>query len=61
MANKKIRVKLIKGTNKKLRAHKACAVGLGLRKIGQLVEVEDSPQVRGMIKMISYLLEVEEV
>ena len=34
---------------------------LGLRKIGKTVEHEDTPQIRGMINKVSYLLAVEEV
>jgi large subunit ribosomal protein L30 len=33
---------------------------LGLRRIGQTVEVFDSPQVRGMIAKVSHLVEVSE-
>ena len=34
---------------------------LGLRKMNQTVEKNDSPAIRGMIKKIEYLLKVEEV
>jgi large subunit ribosomal protein L30 len=33
---------------------------LGLRRIGQSVEVNDSPQIRGMIAKVSHLVQVEE-
>ena len=33
--------------------------GLGLRKLRQTVELEDTPAVRGMIKQVSYLVRVE--
>ena len=33
---------------------------LGLRRIGQTVEVTDSPQVRGMIAKVAHLVEVQE-
>ena len=39
--------------------HKLCLQGLGLRRIHQTVEVEDTPAVRGMINKISYMLAVE--
>ncbi len=58
--NKTLKVTLIKSTNKRLQTHKACVLGLGLRRIGQVVENEDTPEVSGMIKKISYLLKVEE-
>lgn len=42
-------------------AHKACVAGLGLRRMHQCVEVEDTPAIRGMISKVAYLLKVEEV
>jgi large subunit ribosomal protein L30 len=33
--------------------------GLGLRKIRQTVEVEDTPAVRGMIHQVAYLVRVD--
>lgn len=40
--------------------HKLCVKGLGLRKIGHTVELEDTPSVRGMINRVNYLVRVEE-
>ena len=40
---------------------KATLEALGLKKIHQLVEHSDSPQIRGMINVIPYLLKVEEL
>lgn len=40
---------------------KATLAALGLKKMQQVVEHQDSPQIRGMIKNISYLLKVEEL
>ena len=57
--SKTLSVTLIKSPIGRLKNHKASIAGLGLRKIGQTVEVEDSPAVRGMIKQVSYLLKVE--
>jgi len=59
MATKKIKVTQIKSTAGRLKNHKACATGLGLRRIGHSVEVEDTPSVRGMINKINYLVKVE--
>jgi len=56
-----IKIKLIKSLNGRLVAHKACASGLGLRKINQVVEVLDTPENLGMIHKISYLLKREEI
>ena len=58
-SSKTLSITLIKSPIGRLKNHKASIAGLGLRKIGQTVEVEDSPAVRGMIKRVAYLLEVE--
>ena len=57
--NKKLRVTLIKSLSGRLKDHQACAKGIGLRKIHQTREVEDTSCNRGMIDKISYLLKVE--
>ena len=57
---KKVKVTQVKSSIGRLRNHKACLAGLGLRRIGHTVEVEDTPSVRGMINQINYLLQVEE-
>ncbi len=59
MAAKKIKVTLTKSTIGRLKDHKNCIAGLGLRKIRQTVEVEDTPAVRGMINKVSYMVSVE--
>jgi|TARA_B100000809_G_scaffold7847_1_gene7693 large subunit ribosomal protein L30 len=59
MAKKTVKVTLVKSTAKRLPAHKGCIAGLGLRRIGHTVEVEDTPSVRGMINKVNYLLKVE--
>lgn len=58
---KKLRVTLVRspiGTGKR---HQACVRGLGLRRIRHSVEVVDTPENRGMINKVSYLLKCEEV
>ncbi|GAB1263622.1 50S ribosomal protein L30 [Aurantivibrio infirmus] len=59
MAKKKITVTQTKSTAGRMKKHKACISGLGLRRIGHTVEVEDTPSVRGMINKVSYLIKVE--
>ncbi len=54
-----IKVSLVKSLIGRIEAHKACARGLGLKKINQTVEVLDTPENRGMINKISYLLKCE--
>ena len=61
MANpKELKVTLVKSKYGRLKSHKACIAGLGLRKIHQTVTVKDTPENRGMINRISYLVSVEE-
>lgn len=59
MANSNLKITLVRSLNGRLANHKACAAGLGLRKMHQTVEVKDTPENRGMINKISYLLKVE--
>ncbi len=56
---KQIKVTQVRSANGRLPTHKACAAGLGLRRIGHTVAVEDSPSVRGMISKIYYMVKVE--
>ncbi|KXJ49846.1 MAG: 50S ribosomal protein L30 [Cycloclasticus sp. Phe_18] len=60
MSIKTIKVKMIRSKNGRLASHKACIAGLGLRKIHQTVEVIDTPENRGMINKVHYMLQVEE-
>jgi len=59
MSGKSIRVTLVRSPAGRLKKHRACVAGLGLRRIGHTVEVEDTPAVRGMINRVNYLLQVE--
>ncbi|TSA50791.1 MAG: 50S ribosomal protein L30 [Nitrosomonadales bacterium] len=62
-ANKKaagtVKVTQIKSVIGRIQSHRDCVRGLGLRRIRQSVEVQDTPAVRGMINKVSYLLKVE--
>jgi len=60
MTNATIKVTQIKSSHGRLKNHRACLSGLGLRRIGHTVEVEDTPSVRGMINKAHYLLKVED-
>ncbi len=53
-----IKVRLVKSPVGRLKKHKACVAGLGLRRIGHTVEVEDTPAVRGMINRVYYMVQV---
>lgn len=61
MASKKLSVTLVKSLNGRLHRHKECARGLGLTRLRQNVEVTDTPENRGMVNKISYMLKVEEI
>ena len=60
MADKTVKVTLVKSAHGRLAAHKACVSGLGLRRMHHTVEVIDTPENRGMINKVSYMLKVEE-
>ena len=60
MAAKKIKVTQTRSASGRLKNHKATAQGLGLRRIRHTVEVEDTPEIRGMINRISYMVSIEE-
>lgn len=59
-SNKTVKLTLIRSMNGRLQAHQACVRGLGLRRMHQSVEVEDTACNRGMINKVSYMLKVEE-
>ena len=61
MSSKKLRVKLVRSMNGRLKNHQASVRGLGLRRMHQSVEVADTPENRGMIKTAYYMLQVEEI
>ena len=61
MAKKELKVTLVKSTIGRLQAHKACVRGLGLRRTNHSVKVIDTPENRGMINKVSYMLSVEEI
>ncbi|MFC4700737.1 50S ribosomal protein L30 [Glaciecola siphonariae] len=59
MANT-IKVKQTKSSIGRLPKHKATLVGLGLRKIGHVRELEDTAAVRGMVNRVNYMVEIVE-
>ncbi len=60
MSDNKIKVTLVRSINGRLKKHKACVAGLGLRRMHQSIDVNDTPENRGMIHKVSYMLKVEE-
>lgn len=58
-SDKKLKVTLVKSPIGALASHRACVRGLGLRRMNETVELQDTPAVRGMIRKVSYLLRCE--
>lgn len=54
-----IKVTLVKSLIGRIESHKASVRGLGLRRMHHTVEVQDTPENRGMINAVNYLLKVE--
>ncbi len=61
MTDKHLQVTLVRSVHGRLKKHQDCVRGLGLRRIHHTVVVDDTPESRGMIAKVSYLLKVEEV
>ena len=59
MADKRIKVTLIKGLAGTRQSHRDTVRGLGLKRIRQTVELPDTPAVRGMVGKVYYLVRVE--
>ena len=60
MASKKtVKITLVRSPISSQPKHKLCLKGLGLRRMHQTVEVEDTPAVRGMINKVNYMLAIE--
>ena len=55
---KTVTVRQIKSANRKPREQGDTLKGLGLRKIGRVRTLEDTPAVRGMIRKVAHLIEV---
>jgi large subunit ribosomal protein L30 len=57
----RLRITLIKGLRGKKGDHRATVRGLGLKWRSDTVELNDTPQVRGMINKVGYMLSVSDV
>ncbi|MGH8120718.1 MAG: 50S ribosomal protein L30 [Gammaproteobacteria bacterium] len=58
--SKQLKVTLRRSLNKRLADHKASVTGLGLRRIGHTVTVSDTPEIRGMIRKVAFMVAVED-
>jgi large subunit ribosomal protein L30 len=56
---KKIRVQLLKGLAGCRQSHRDTIRGLGLKRINHVVELIDTPEVRGMINKVNYLVRID--
>jgi large subunit ribosomal protein L30 len=56
----KIKVRLLKGLAGCKQGHRDTVRGLGLKKLNQVVELIDTPAVRGMINRVNYLVRIED-
>ena len=61
MAEKKLKITLIKSTRGRLAKQQKTIQALGLKKIRSSVIHEDTPSIRGMIFVVKHLVQVEEV
>ena len=59
MAEKKVKVTLVKSVIGCKESHRATVRGLGLKRINHTVELQDTPAVRGMINKVYYLVKCE--
>lgn len=59
MSDKKIKVTLVRSVIGTKQSHRATVRGLGLRRLNHTVELADTPEVRGMVNKVSYLVKCE--
>jgi large subunit ribosomal protein L30 len=57
---KKIKIRLLKGLAGCKQSHRDTVRGLGLKKINSVSELGDTPEVRGMINKVNYLVRIED-
>ena len=61
MADKKLKITLVKSTIGAVPKNKAIVESMGLRKIGRTIILPDNDATRGQIRQVGYMLKVEEV
>jgi large subunit ribosomal protein L30 len=60
MAQPMMKVQLVRSQHGRLKSHQACVRGLGLRRMHQIAEVEDTAATRGMVNKVQYMVRVLE-
>lgn len=58
MDKKTLKVQLVRSPIGTRESHRATVRGLGLKRINEQRELEDTPAVRGMITKVAYLVKV---
>lgn len=58
MAKKTVKIKLVRSPIGTRESHRATVLGLGLKRLNQIRELEDTAAVRGMINKVSYLVKL---
>ncbi|GLR66710.1 50S ribosomal protein L30 [Acidocella aquatica] len=61
MSEKKIRITQVASGNGQKPGQQATLIGLGLNKISKVRELNDTPEIRGMVRKVAHLLKVEEL
>ena len=61
MAEKKLRVTLVKSPIGAVPKNKKTVEAMGLRKLNHSVELPDNAAVRGQLRMVAHLVKVEEI
>ena len=61
MAEKRLKVTLVRSTIGAIPKHRATVEALGLKKLGRSNELPDNPAIRGMVKQVCHLVKVEEI
>jgi len=60
MADKKIKITLVKSTIGAIPKHKKTVEALGLKKLNKTVEMPDNDAIRGMVNQVRHLVKVSE-
>lgn len=58
--DKTVKVKLVRSPISTRQSHRDTVLGLGLKRMHQVRELKDTPEVRGMIRKVAYLVQVTE-
>ena len=56
---KKLKIRLVRGLAGCKQRHRDTVRGLGLKRLNSVVELADTPEVRGMINRVNYLVRIE--